>query len=319
MSVYYVPRRSAWDRLKTGAAAAMASPAGQAAITSLVQFAVTGLVGLTALRSKREQPDQAGKELERLIATIDEKLRQLPDGGTVMVTLAKQRPERPAVGSSSMGTEDESREPEIAFSEASGGREGALSEEGSEAGGEERAPGAQSGPEELSVACVPCARAHLVGVSAELDEATRFLPEAEAMIRRREEEAREALERGEEPPPPLTVMDHPEIGDRVRFAAREIVSLERRDWSPERILRTSPKEREIVMRYRPEVRDLRQQVVNRVRTPDDLMRVAAQANDLWDRFEADSRDAVPPEAPDGERLAEAARAYAASRNGGSAA
>ena len=173
--------------------------------------------------------------------------------------------------------------------------------------------GEASGSASVSVACIPCARAHLVGVAAELDEATRFIPDYEQMLAEWEKKAKEAKERGEAPPPKPTVMDHPEIGDRVRFAAREIVSLERRDWSPDRVMRNSPEAREIVMRYRPKVRDLRQQILNGIRTPDDLMRVAAQANELWSRFEQESRPLLPPDSPDGDRLMEAARAFAQMR------
>jgi len=316
VSVYYAPRRpSLWDRLKTGAAAAVASPAGQAAIASAVQAALTGIVGAAALRRRPEPPDETDEALRRMLARIERRLEELPENEADAVRLTNLAAQGVRAATGRRGPEDQPQRTWFAPPETRGGSQGTPSEEGS--GGD--STDGHEGAVDLSVACVPCARAHLVGVAAELDEATRFLPEAEEMIRERDEEIARARAAGETPPPALTVMDHPEIADRVHFAAREIVSLERRDWSPERILRTNAAEREVVMRYRPEVRELRQQVVNRVRRPEDLMRIAAQANDLWSRFEADSRGVVPDDAPGGEQLEEAAREFAASRHGGSVA
>lgn len=105
----------------------------------------------------------------------------------------------------------------------------------------------------VATACVPCLRAHVSAASGALTEALRM-----------------ARTDG---------MANPEVAERIRLAQDEIVIAERKDLTPEVILRASPEEKKVIEWFLPRVRELRQHIIL-ISSPDDLLRVSAEANAL---------------------------------------
>jgi len=114
---------------------------------------------------------------------------------------------------------------------------------------------------EVSVGCLACARAHLAAVSGDLKEALRFAREDGVL--------------------------HPEVQVRLTTAEEEIVSLERHDWTPEKIIASPPEHQELIRKYLPQIRQLRQDIMNHVHSPEDLERVAAVAGEINTKFRMD--------------------------------
>jgi len=125
---------------------------------------------------------------------------------------------------------------------------------------------------DIGSACVPCTRAHLLGVRGDLREALRF-----------------ARESG---------IDHPEARRRVDHAAEEVVMLERYDLTPEAIAKAPPEEQAVIRDLLPELRRLRQRLVNEVNDVEDLELAAIEASNLYERLQARTRRKPAP-APDG--------------------
>jgi len=109
--------------------------------------------------------------------------------------------------------------------------------------------------DDVAVSCVACARAHFSTVSGSLKEALRFA--------RNEPEG----------------VAHPEVQVRLSTAEEEIDVLERFDWTPEKVINSPEREREIIQEFQPKVRELRQKI-HTIATPDDLEEAAAIAGKL---------------------------------------
>ena len=107
----------------------------------------------------------------------------------------------------------------------------------------------------VATACLPCTRAHLIGVTGDLEEAVRM-----------------ARTRG---------VNDPEVVERIDAAAKELVTLERFDLSPDKIQKLPPEEKEVVTKVLPRIRDLRQRVLNEITTVEDLEKLAAEAADTY--------------------------------------
>lgn len=121
---------------------------------------------------------------------------------------------------------------------------------------------------DIGSTCVPCTRAHLLGVRGDLREALRF-----------------ARESG---------IDHPEARRRVDHAAEEVVMLERYDLTPEAIAKAPPEEQAVIRELLPELRRLRQRLVNEVNDVEDLEVAAIEASSLYERLQARTRRKPAP-------------------------
>ena len=130
-----------------------------------------------------------------------------------------------------------------------------------------------SGSSDISAACVPCARAHLIGVRGDLREALRF-----------------ARESG---------VDHPEARRRIDHAAEEVVMLERYDLTPEAIAKAPPEEQAVIRELLPGIRRLRQRLLNQIHDVEDLELAAIEASQLYETLQARTRkaQATPNPAP----------------------
>lgn len=109
--------------------------------------------------------------------------------------------------------------------------------------------------QEISVGCLPCARAHLATIAGTLKEALRFAREDERGIL------------------------HPEVQTRLQAAEEEITAVERHDWTPERILASPPEQQEVIRQMLPVLRELRQDIIE-IQSVEDLERAAARAAEL---------------------------------------
>jgi hypothetical protein len=99
--------------------------------------------------------------------------------------------------------------------------------------------GAQNqSPSNISVACLPCAQAHLTAAAAYAEEATRFLPDVDA-----------------------NPQAYEEIDRRMLAALKEILAMERFDWAPANVAKLPADQQEVVRKYQPQVRQLRQQMI----------------------------------------------------------
>lgn len=107
--------------------------------------------------------------------------------------------------------------------------------------------------EDVSTGCLPCAQGHLATIAGTLKEALRF-----------------AREEG---------MESSEVLTRLQTAREDVAVLERHDWTPEKILASPPEQQEIIRRMLPEVRRLRQQIIQ-IQTVQDLEEAAARAGQL---------------------------------------
>lgn len=107
---------------------------------------------------------------------------------------------------------------------------------------------------DVATDCVACARAHLLGAALRLRLAKGVELGSEAY--------KGLLER----------------------AAGELIQLEREDWSSARLARTTPEQRELILRFLPRVRRLRQAILNEIDSPERLAEVAEEAQQLWRDF-----------------------------------
>lgn len=105
----------------------------------------------------------------------------------------------------------------------------------------------------IAVACVPCLRGHISTTSAALSEAER-------------------MSRGDG-------IANAEIAERIRLALEEIVVAERKDLTPEAILRAPASEKAIIEEFLPRIRALRQNITS-IGDRDRLVEVAAEANEM---------------------------------------
>ena len=96
----------------------------------------------------------------------------------------------------------------------------------------------------FAVGCMPCAVSHVDTSWAMLDEAMRFA-------------------RGN----PVGVKD-PEALRRIKIAAKEILALEREDWTPEKIRNSPQHEQDMIREMQPKIRKLRQDI-QRITTPEE--------------------------------------------------
>ena len=117
----------------------------------------------------------------------------------------------------------------------------------------------------VSTACIACTTAHLAATAAILEEAVRFA-------------------RGDERGP-----EHPEALRRVQTALMEITNLEREDLRPDKVHDLPPDEREMVRKYLPQIRALRQQIATGIRDTESLEGVAASAEKLFRSFDREAR------------------------------
>lgn len=124
-------------------------------------------------------------------------------------------------------------------------------------------PGGENGS--VSTACIACTNAHLAATAAILEEALRF--------------ARS------DPRGPA----HPEALRRIQTATMEITNLEREDLRPDKVHDLPAAAREVVRRYIPKIRELRQRIVTGIQDTDSLERVAAEAERLFRSFDRDTR------------------------------
>jgi len=109
--------------------------------------------------------------------------------------------------------------------------------------------------EEVAVGCLPCARAHLATIAGTLKEALRFA-------------------RGDE-----RGILHPEVQTRLQAAEEEITAIERHDWTPEKILASPPEQQQVIRQLLPELRELRQDIIE-IQSVEDLEKAAARAAEL---------------------------------------
>lgn len=106
----------------------------------------------------------------------------------------------------------------------------------------------------VATACLPCTRSHLHTVAGLLKEALRF-----------------AREEG---------VNHPEVVNRLDAAAEELAVLERVDLAPENIRNSPEKEKQVINTVLPEIRRLRQEVVNNITDASKLEETATKTVEL---------------------------------------
>lgn len=109
--------------------------------------------------------------------------------------------------------------------------------------------------QDVATACLPCTRAHLLTVAGALKEALRF-----------------AREGG---------VQHPEVQDRLDAAAEEIVVMERFDLAPEKVANAPEHEKATLRELIPKIRNVRQNLINNIKSVEDLEEVAVQAVELY--------------------------------------
>lgn len=115
--------------------------------------------------------------------------------------------------------------------------------------------------QDVATACLPCTRAHLLTVAGALKEALRF-----------------AREGG---------VQHPEVQDRLDAAAEEIVVMERFDLAPEKVANAPDHEKEALRELIPKIRTMRQNLINNVKSVEDLEEIAVQAVELYKQVRSD--------------------------------
>jgi len=111
--------------------------------------------------------------------------------------------------------------------------------------------------ENVSIGCIACARAHFSTIAGTLKEAIRFAREDD--------------------------ITHPEVQSRLEAAEEEVTIVERHDWTPEKTLNSPPGEKHVIHRFFPDLRRLRQQIMQ-ITTVDDLEHAAANAALLSSNF-----------------------------------
>jgi hypothetical protein len=122
--------------------------------------------------------------------------------------------------------------------------------------------------EGIGQACLPCTRAHLITVRGTLKEALRF-----------------AL--GEE-----EGVNHPEVTERLDAAAEELTVMERFDLSPEKIANTTPEERVVINQLLPQLRNMRQQLLNGVDSPEHLQELASSVGEIYNQVRTSTQAGV---------------------------
>ena len=120
----------------------------------------------------------------------------------------------------------------------------------------------------IGQACLPCTRAHLITVRGTLKEALRF-----------------AL--GEE-----EGVNHPEVTERLDAAAEELTVMERFDLSPEKIANTTPEERVVINQLLPRLRNMRQQLLNGVDSPEHLQELASSVGEIYNQVRTSTQAGV---------------------------
>lgn len=111
--------------------------------------------------------------------------------------------------------------------------------------------------EGIGMACLPCTRAHLITVRGTLKEALRFaLGEKEGV-------------------------KHQEVVDRLDAAAEELTVMERFDLAPEKIAKTSAKEKAIINQMLPKIRSMRQEMLNGLSSPEELQEMASMVDEIY--------------------------------------
>lgn len=120
----------------------------------------------------------------------------------------------------------------------------------------------------IGQACLPCTRAHLITVRGTLKEALRF-----------------AL--GEE-----EGVNHPEVTERLDAAAEELTVMERFDLSPEKIANTTPEERVVINQLLPQLRNMRQQLLNGVDSPEHLQELASSVGEIYNQVRTSTQAGV---------------------------
>lgn len=120
----------------------------------------------------------------------------------------------------------------------------------------------------IGQACLPCTRAHLITVRGTLKEALRF-----------------AL--GEE-----EGVNHPEVTERLDAAAEELTVMERFDLSPEKIANTTPEERVVINQLLPRLRNMRQQLLNGVDSPEHLQELASSVGEIYNQVRTSTQSGV---------------------------
>lgn len=110
---------------------------------------------------------------------------------------------------------------------------------------------------EIDTGCIPCGRAHLGAVQAELEGA-----------------AADAQTEG---------MQSPRVQARLASADEELAALFAYDWTPQRIERSPEADKRVLVLFKPRIESLQGEIAS-VNNPDDLARLAAQARDLRTEF-----------------------------------
>ena len=119
---------------------------------------------------------------------------------------------------------------------------------------------------DVSSACLPCTRAHLVTVAGTLKEAVRFA-------------------RGE------GGMKDKEVQDRLDAALEELSVMERFDLAPEKLRQVPDNERKAIETVLPHIRKLRQSLAKGVRKLEELEELAAEAAEVYKRAREVSTEA----------------------------
>ena len=103
--------------------------------------------------------------------------------------------------------------------------------------------------------CIPCAKAHLLGVMGSLEEALRF-----------------AREDG---------IEHEEVQNRIDNAAKELIMLERYDLTPDKIENLEEEKRELINEILTDIREVRQNILNRIDSLEDLENEASNVSEIY--------------------------------------
>jgi hypothetical protein len=120
----------------------------------------------------------------------------------------------------------------------------------------------------IGQACLPCTRAHLITVRGTLKEALRFaLGESEGV-------------------------NHPEVTERLETAAEELTVMERFDLSPEKVASTTQEERIVINQLLPKLRDMRQQLLNGVDSPEHLQELASTVGEIYNQVRTSTQAGV---------------------------
>ncbi len=112
--------------------------------------------------------------------------------------------------------------------------------------------------EDIATGCIPCSRAHILGIKGALKEALRF-----------------AREDG---------INHPEAIRRIDYATEELIDMERFDLSEEQIQNSPPEQKQMVDDIETDLRELRQFLVNEMNSVDELKQSIIHADNIYKRI-----------------------------------